>query len=189
MRILVGRTASRTIRRPPCNRAPMRAPPQQQDQKAKTRSGITIRSQSCRLKYRLSIRRSPNCKPRSKARRSMSPSATAAIESVTGKSNDSNGRRNGKTRSTRLPSSKTKPATTVSSPTRFPDAHSGLFSHSTETATLRDRSLCRSFAHLLYDLLPEFTHRLNRTRCALLLPRFEALCLLFKSREKLRIAE
>ena len=107
--------ANPTIHRPPLSRAQMRAPPQRQNQKAKkTRSGITIRSQSCRRKYRLSIRRLPNCRPRSKARRSMSRCTTAAIESVIGKSSCSSLKQSARTRSTKLPPSKTKPATTAS---------------------------------------------------------------------------
>ena len=82
------RTASRTIRRPPLSSSECRLPRSRQNQKAKKmRSGITIRSQSCRRKYRLSIKRLPNCRPLSKARRSMNRCTTAGIESVAGKSN------------------------------------------------------------------------------------------------------
>ena len=89
-----------------------------QNQRArKTRSGITIRSQSCRRRYRLSIKRLPNCRPRLMARRSTSRCTTARIESATGKSNCRFFRRSVKTRSTKFQPSKTKHATTASQKT------------------------------------------------------------------------
>jgi hypothetical protein len=92
--------------------------PRQNQKARKTRSGITIRSQSCRRRYRLSIKRLPNCRPRSMARRSTSLCTTAGIESATGKNNCSNFRRSARTRSTKSLPSRMKLGTTAFRPTR-----------------------------------------------------------------------
>ena len=113
-------TASRRIRQPH-NRIRIQAPLRRQNQSpGKTRSGITIRSQNSRRRYLLSIRRLPNCRPCSMARRRMSRSTMVAIASATGKSNWRSCKQSGRTPSTKLPTSKTKLAMTAWPPTLSP---------------------------------------------------------------------